>query len=1339
MRSSKKYNTKYNKSPPLFAYFCAIINPKINNKVMKRISLLVSAGLLSLVAAAGSQVPYTSEFTDGWTVVDANNDGIKWGNVQLDYYGKRDTGCENGAKILTNSNYSSDDWIISPAVTLTAGKKYKIVFWDTNGEWRETFSLHIGRTNTVAGMNAGTTLKEFAKRNSWEASAVSFTPTQSGDYYFGFHAASSSRSSSITLTGFQVKEFNVTPAPVSWFSIVPSAGFDQNEVGLQWLLPTKDTDSTAFIDGLSVSKVYIYRDDALVKTLTGPATSWADTAATGFTPADHKYGVEVEVDGNRSTRVEYQYTHNPTATADFYKSDFSDPGWTIINANNDQYSWDLCTTAWRYSDTGYVQGAEFWAYSPGDDWIISPAVRLTAGREYKVRFWHIEGQNDRPEDLTLYAAQTPTVAGMKAGKVMIDINQSIRDTWAKEAISFTPTETGNYYFGFHAHSKATYHTTFITGLEVSVDILTPAKVSDLTVKPAAGRAIEANLSWTLPTKDADGADLPAGSTISNVYVYRDDVLAQTLPGDAASWTDNAASGLTEGKHTYAVEVELNGIRSARSVVRVPYIGLIETQTVPFDAGIASMTEEQFNNYYAPFRGPGATFTGDWELYTDSETGTDIRLTAANIYDNWLIFPPLAFDQPGVYVLNTTLMHFDGWCSTETEVYLGSGYVADGYTRKLDSFNNIQKTPTEKTVYFEITEPGTYNIAIRGTGPSAGSSPLRICALSVQRSVVKPAAVSDLAATVTGDSSVSLTWTNPTLDNTGKALSGNLSKIEVTLDGTLVSTLTAEADVTPGNAVTCPLEGVGIGIHEVKVTTYINSDACDTPASLWTAWVGDKTQTLPYSCDFSDSRYFSLWSTHNNSNDPAAEWKLSANGGAILHTRSHIFTDLDYTLLSAPFDLVAGHCYKFSISESRGRPDFSLNVGIVPAGDQQTDIPNPQSLLMHGDGTPMQHDFYIVATETGKFSFAIQAKGRYIYDDEYYADIIISKVEMADIPYIPDAADMFTVRAYPNHQLIAGLTWQNPTTSSIEGMQPNITKAEIYRNNELISTYTENLAPGGFCAYTDDAIPEAGVYAYKVKLYNNDQTLNESGHASTGGTWFGYLEVPYEPTDFYGWMNLNSSGTGGPSWKLDGDTASIANTKDNSETNARLTTPPVNTVAGEKYLISVLPATDAGNAPYDIDVYLEGSGMNKKIGTITCSAPESQAETAEFKLLAVEPETSTQSDEPSDENARIEFNAGFVQVTFHATQNGKGRFSGFRFVIDPETGIDEAIAADGIRRVGDTVLFPNGATDITLATVAGQVLRRCAAADSIDLSQLAPGIYIVSCNVDGKRIALKIAK
>ncbi len=459
---------------------------------MKRISLLVSAGLLSLVAAAGSQVPYTSEFTDGWTVVDANNDGIKWGNVQLDYYGKRDTGCENGAKILTNSNYSSDDWIISPAVTLTAGKKYKIVFWDTNGEWRETFSLHIGRTNTVAGMNAGTSLKEFAKRNSWEASAVSFTPTQSGDYYFGFHAASSSRSSSITLTGFQVKEFNVTPAPVSWFSIVPSAGFDQNEVGLQWLLPTKDTDSTAFIDGLSVSKVYIYRDDALVKTLTGPATSWADTAATGFTPADHKYGVEVEVDGNRSTRVEYQYTHNPTATADFYKSDFSDPGWTIINANNDQYSWDLCTTAWRYSDTGYVQGAEFWAYSPGDDWIISPAVRLTAGREYKVRFWHIEGQNDRPEDLTLYAAQTPTVAGMKAGKVMIDINQSIRDTWAKEAISFKPTETGNYYFGFHAHSKATYHTTFITGLEVSVDILTPAKVSDLTVKPAAGRAIEAS-------------------------------------------------------------------------------------------------------------------------------------------------------------------------------------------------------------------------------------------------------------------------------------------------------------------------------------------------------------------------------------------------------------------------------------------------------------------------------------------------------------------------------------------------------------------------------------------------------------------------------------------------------------------------------------------------------------------------------------------------------------------------------------------------------------------------------------------------------------------------------
>ena len=80
------------------------------------------------------------------------------------------------------------------------------------------------------------------------------------------------------------------------------------------------------------------------------------------------------------------------------------------------------------------------------------------------------------------------------------------------------------------------------------------------------------------------------------------------------------------------------------------------------------------------------------------------------------------------------------------------------------------------------------------------------------------------------------------------------------------------------------------------------------------------------------------------------------------------------------------------------------------------------------------------------------------------------------------------------------------------------------------------------------------------------------------------------------------------------------------------------------------------------------------------------------------------------------------------------------VINPSiTGVDEAATDGALRHAGDTIVFPDGATDITLATVSGQVVRRCAAADSLDLSQLAPGVYIVSCNLGGKRIAVKIAK
>ena len=60
-------------------------------------------------------------------------------------------------------------------------------------------------------------------------------------------------------------------------------------------------------------------------------------------------------------------------------------------------------------------------------------------------------------------------------------------------------------------------------------------------------------------------------------------------------------------------------------------------------------------------------------------------------------------------------------------------------------------------------------------------------------------------------------------------------------------------------------------------------------------------------------------------------------------------------------------------------------------------------------------------------------------------------------------------------------------------------------------------------------------------------------------------------------------------------------------------------------------------------------------------------------------------------------------------------------------------------MGNAVLIPAGARDITLATAAGQVVRHYEATDSVDLSQLAAGVYIVSGNLDGRRIALKVVK
>ena len=226
-----------------------------------------------------------------------------------------------------------------------------------------------------------------------------------------------------------------------------------------------------------------------------------------------------------------------------YATDMTD-GWTIVDVNNDSKTWEVTTSS--SASTGYDKGVKYGYHSTNaaNDWIISPSVTLTAGTEYKVKFWHKEGSASFKENFSLYASTGSTPESLAAGTLIADFNQSYTSEWTKAVYVFKPTESGDYHFGFKAYSDMDKLNIMLTGFEVAFNAFAPAPVTGFTVTPGANRALEATLAWTLPTTDNEGVPFGEGVTISNVYIYRDNALVQTLDGNAATWTDNADSGLT---------------------------------------------------------------------------------------------------------------------------------------------------------------------------------------------------------------------------------------------------------------------------------------------------------------------------------------------------------------------------------------------------------------------------------------------------------------------------------------------------------------------------------------------------------------------------------------------------------------------------------------------------------------------------------------------------------------------------------------------------------------------------------------------------------------------------
>lgn len=218
---------------------------------------------------------------------------------------------------------------------------------------------------------------------------------------------------------------------------------------------------------------------------------------------------------------------------------------TILNENGDDNQW-----RWY--------GGEIFCHLNStlqmDDWLITPALRVEAGKVYSLAFRAYATNHKNVERMEVKLGTSATVAGMNTELMAPTDISVLRGDNVVTTIFFQAPSTGEFFVGFHGISEPNRYNLYLDDIRVSgpmsADI--PAAVSGLRVQADADAAPKATISFTLPSKTIVESAL---GEITSATIERDGVAVSTItdcrPGQEKTFVD---TDVPTGKHTWTVRV-----------------------------------------------------------------------------------------------------------------------------------------------------------------------------------------------------------------------------------------------------------------------------------------------------------------------------------------------------------------------------------------------------------------------------------------------------------------------------------------------------------------------------------------------------------------------------------------------------------------------------------------------------------------------------------------------------------------------------------------------------------------------------------------------------------------
>jgi len=602
-----------------------------------------------------------------------------------------------------------------------------------------------------------------------------------------------------------------------------------------------------------------------------------------------------------------------------YLNDFETMGdqqsFTIVDANEDESTW--FGFGGQYSHFGNFDLAS-------DDWLISPAIRLEAGKNYHVGFdtWKNDDFSAKTVELKLGKAATPEALTQQA-IAATDVEGLNHHTLRNETLKVD--ETGYYHFGIHDISEAGGYSVYADNFFVRLGAAdeAPAAISDLKVQQD-GSEMRAIVTFTAPANAVGGA--PLATHLTKVEIMRDGTVVSTLddvaPGSQQQVTDD---GLKAGKYTYtALAYNEHGFGQDGNTAS---IFIAEAKDIPYTVSFADPgVLDEVNIIDA--NGDGTTWA-----WNDYQKGLAFSESYHADGDDYLVVMPIRAEAGHNY--KVTFTGRTDYAAERFEVKAGREATPEGLDLtviKPTAF--CSEEPTNFEGSFTAEADGLYFVAIHALSDMYNVS-LVACAISIEKGAepTAPAACElNVAAADEGAKMAIITVTAPTKAINGTDLTENLTRIELLADGIVIGT---KEDVAPGAVVelTATVEKPGYYSYQVQAH---NASGAGLVSDKVRTWVG---QDLPGS-------FYGLQATDNGQSIDFS-WTRVTEGqnGYYLNP-----DDVEYQILNTEFD---GWSYAYTdiAGSVKGADHYTLDFN-TDEGEQQLRTWGVKPVNEAGEGYPM---------------------------------------------------------------------------------------------------------------------------------------------------------------------------------------------------------------------------------------------------------------------------------------------------------------------------------------------------------------------------------------------------